>query len=86
VICLALLVFCLVERQVRKAIAPERTMIGLFPERRPARPTGRMIFAALASMRLIPATRGSPPVVPRPNDVQLRLLRLLDVDPTAYLH
>jgi transposase len=86
VICLALLVFCLVERQVRKAIEPERTMLGLYPERRPARPTARMIFAALASMRLIPAARGAPPIVPRPNDVQLRLHRLLDIDPTAHLH
>lgn len=86
VICLALLVFCLVERQVREAIEPERTMLGLYPERRPARPTARMIFAALASMRLIPAARGAPPIVPRPNDVQLRLLRLLEVDPTARLH
>jgi transposase len=85
VVCLALLVFCLVERQVRTAIEPERTMRGLYPENRPARPTGHMIFAALASMRLIPRSRGAPPVVPRPNDVQLRLLRLLDVDPTADL-
>ena len=85
VICLALLIFCLIERQVRLAIAPERTMIGLYPERRPARPTGRTIFAALASMRLIPAARGRPPVIPRPNDTQLRLLQLLDVDPTAQI-
>jgi transposase len=86
VICLALLIFCLIERQVRQAIAPERTMIGLYPEHRPARPTGRTIFAALATMRLIPATRGQPPIIPRPNDTQLRLLELLDVDPTARLH
>ena len=86
VICLALLIFSLVERAVRHAIAPERTMRGLYPENRPARPTARMIFAALASMRLIPASRGAPPIVPRPNDVQLRLLRLLHVDPTARLH
>ncbi len=85
VICLALLVFSLVERQVRSAIAPERTMRGLYPENRPARPTARMIFAALASMRLIPASRGTPPVVPRPNDVQMQLLRMLHVDPTARL-
>jgi transposase len=86
IICLALLVFCLVEREVRRAIAPERTMLGLYPERRPARPTGRMIFAALATMRLLPASRGAPPTIPRPNDVQLRLLTLLHVDPTARLH
>jgi transposase len=86
VICLALLIFCLIERQIRKAILPERTMIGLYPERRAARPTGRTIFAALASMRLIPATRGQPPIIPRPNAIQLRLLELLDVDPTTRLH
>lgn len=85
VICVALLIFCLIERQVRIAIAPERTMIGLYPERRPARPTARNIFAALARMRLIPATGRRPPIVPRPNDIQLRLLRLLKVDPTARL-
>ncbi|MGH9188650.1 MAG: IS1634 family transposase [Acidimicrobiales bacterium] len=83
VVCLALLIFSLVERAVRHAIAPEITMLGLYPERRPARPTGRTIFAALATMRLIPSARGEPAVVPRPNGVQLRLLRLLDVDPTA---
>lgn len=82
VICLALLIFSLIEREVRAAIAPERTMHGLYPENRPARPTGRTILAALASMRLIPASRDAPPVVPRPNDIQLRLLRLLDIDPT----
>lgn len=85
IICLALLVYSLVEREVRNAIAPERTMRGLYPENRPARPTARMIFAALASMRLTPTSRGAPPIVPRPNDVQLRLLRLLNVDPTARL-
>jgi transposase len=85
VICLALLIFSLIEREVRRAIAPERTMRGLYPENRPARPTGRMILGALASMRLIPASRGAPPAVPQPNDVQLRLLRLLDIDPTAHL-
>ncbi|MBA3852212.1 MAG: IS1634 family transposase [Chloroflexi bacterium] len=86
VICLALLIFSLVERAVRQAIAPERTMVGLYPEHRPARPTGRMIFAALSSMRLVPAARGAPPSVPRPREVQLELLRLLDVDPTARLY
>jgi transposase len=86
VICLALLVFCLVERQVRIGIAPETTMVGLHPDRRAARPTGRAIFGALVTMRLIPATRAGPAVVARPNDVQLRLLVLLDVDPTIHLH
>ncbi len=85
VICLALLIFSLIEREVRTAIAPETTMLGLYPERRPARPTGRMILAALATMRLIPASRGTPPHVPHPNTTQLHLLQLLGVDPTAHL-
>lgn len=85
VICLALLIFSLIEREVRRAIAPEKTMLGLYPERRPARPTGRMILAALATMRLTPASRGTPPAVPHPNTTQLHLLQLLDIDPTTHL-
>ena len=83
VICLALLVFCLVERAVRIAIGPATTMIGLYPERRAMKPTGRLVFAALAGMRLIPATPSGPALIPRPSDVQLHLLHLLDVDPLA---
>ena len=83
VICLALLVFCLVERAVRLAISPAATMIGLYPERRAMKPTGRLVFAALAGMRLLPATPTSPAVIPRPSDIQLHLLSLLGVDPLA---
>ena len=60
VICLALLVFCLIERQVRTQIAPQTKMPGLYAGR-PARPTGWLIFLALAGMRLIPATVISQP-------------------------
>lgn len=84
VICLALLIFCLVEREVRSQIAPETTMVGIYPENRAVKPTGRLIFAALAGMRLIPATTTSPPVVPKPTDTQLRLLDLLHVDPRIH--
>ena len=45
VICLALLIFCLIERQVRTAIAPHTTLGGLYAGR-PAEPTGRLIFQA----------------------------------------
>ncbi|WP_245848245.1 IS1634 family transposase [Lentzea kentuckyensis] len=45
VICLALLIFCLIERQTRLAIAPQTTLDGLYVER-PAKPTGRLIFEA----------------------------------------
>ncbi len=81
VICLALLIFCLIERQVRQAIAPHTTLEGLYVGR-PAKPTGRLIFEALARLRLIPATGGQPPGIPQPPPLQLKLLDLLDVDPT----
>lgn len=83
VICLALLVFCLVEREVRNGIAPEKKMTGIYPENRPMKPTGRLIFAALAGIRLIPATATGPPVIPRPTETELRLLQLLGTDPRA---
>ena len=81
VICLALLIFCLIERQVRTAIAPETTLEGLYAGR-PAKPTGRLIFQALAPLRLIPAAAGHPPGIPQPQPLQARLLDLLGVDPT----
>jgi hypothetical protein len=81
VICLALLIFCLVERQVRRAIAPDLTLDGLYVGQ-PAKPTGRLIFQALARLRLIPASGHDPPVIPQPPPLQARLLELLDVDPT----
>jgi transposase len=81
VICLALLIFCLIERQVRQAIAPHTTLDGLYVGR-PAKPTGRLIFETLARLRLIPAVNGQPPGIPQPPPLQARLLALLDVDPT----
>jgi len=82
VICLALLIFCLVERQVRLAIAPELTMTG-FPGRPKARPTGRLIFAALSRLVLVPACATGPPVVPAPPALAGRILELLEIDPTT---
>jgi transposase len=81
VICLALLIFCLVERQVRRAIAPDLTLPGLYVGQ-PAKPTGRLIFQALAGLRLIPASGHDPPIIPQPPPLQAHLLQLLDVDPT----
>src|SRR5512132_215476 len=81
VICLALLIFCLVERQVRRAIAPDLTLQGLYVGQ-PAKPTGRLVFEALAHLRLIPASGNDPPIIPQPQPLQARLLQLLDVDPT----
>jgi transposase len=81
VICLALLIFCLVEREVRRAIAPAVLLPGLYVGQ-PAKPTGRLIFEALARLRLIPASGHDPPIIPQPPPLQARLLHLLDVDPT----
>ena len=80
-ICLALLVFCLIERAVRLAIAPAITVDGL-QAGRPAKPTGQLILRALAGLRLIPASAGQPAIIPQPGPLQARLLDLLDVDPT----
>ena len=82
VICLALLIFCLVERQVRNALRPHGEMMTGLPGygRTPARPTGRTIFQALAGLRLIPAHDGNPALIPKPAGIQAHLLDLLDVD------
>jgi hypothetical protein len=81
VICLALLVFCLVERQVRQAIAPADKLDGLWAHRS-AKPTGRLLFTALARLRLLPASGTDPPIIPRPPPLQARILELLEVDAT----
>jgi transposase len=81
VISLALLIFCLIEREARRNLAPATKIDGLY-NRQPARPTGRLILTALASLQLIPATATSPAQITRPTTVQARLLQLLGVDPT----
>ena len=82
VICLALLIFCLVERQVRQALAPHGEMMTGLPGYgpAPARPTGKTIFRALADLRLIPAHDGNPATIPKPAGVQAQLLDLLKID------
>ncbi|HUY50400.1 MAG TPA: hypothetical protein VMV92_32620 [Streptosporangiaceae bacterium] len=84
VISLALLVFCLIEREARRNLAPETKIDGLY-NRQPARPAGRLILTTLASLRLIPATATTPAQITRPGPVQARLLELLGVDPARPL-
>ena len=81
VICLALLIFSLVERALRLALAPALVLAGLYAGR-PTKPTGRLIFTALSRLRLIPATTHSPAVIPEPPPLQANILHLLGVDPT----
>jgi transposase len=80
VICLALLVYCLVERQARRNLAPAAKLNGLYAER-PAKPTAGLIFTALAALRLRTATSDGTPEIAQPDALQLRLLHLLDIDP-----
>ena len=80
VICLALLIFSLVERAVRLAISPALQLAALWAGRA-AKPTGRLIFGALSRLRLIPATKTTAVVIPEPPPLHARLLELLDVDP-----
>jgi transposase len=83
VICLALLIFCLVEREVRRNLAPDYELTGFYVnDNRARRPTGRLIFHALGDLRLIPGRRGEPAIIPTPGLVQRDLLKLLNVDPT----
>ena len=70
-----------IEREARRNLAPQTKVDGLY-NRQPARPTGRLILTALASLRLIPATATTPAQITRPTPVQARLLKLLGVDPT----
>ncbi len=82
VICLALLIFCLMERQVRRSLAEqgETKVAGLYAGR-PAIPTGRLILGALATMKIIPGAGHGLPIIPQPTPLQLRLLDLLGIDP-----
>jgi hypothetical protein len=79
VICLALLVFCLIGRQIRQALDSEQTMRGLHPDNRP---TGRMIFCQLSSLTLRPGSVTDAPVILINRGVQAHLLELLGVDET----
>ncbi len=81
VICLALLIFCLVERAVRLAISPAVKLAGLWAGR-DAKPTGQLIFAAVSRLRLLPATATSGPVIPEPPPLPARILALLNIDAT----
>jgi hypothetical protein len=82
VICLALLIFAVIERQVRQALTEQgQTKIEGLYAGRPAIPTGRLILQALATMKIIAGAGQDPPIIPQPTPLQLRLPDLLDIDP-----
>ena len=85
VICLALLIFTLIEREVRLRLADQdqTDMAGFYAfDNRAVRPTARLILQALHDLRLIPAHHRQPPKIPQPGWLQAQLLTLLNVDPT----
>jgi hypothetical protein len=79
VVCLALLIFCLIEREARRNLAPATKIDGLYAGR-PAKPTASLIFTTLATLRLRHANDGTPEV-PEPTPLQKRVLDLLKIDP-----
>ena len=80
VICMALLIYCLAERQARRNLAPALRLDGLYACR-PAKPTASLIFTTLATLRLRAGADGRPPQIPQPDLLQQRLLDLLEIDP-----
>jgi transposase len=82
VICLALLVFCLIERQVRRALGGEQKMRGLYPGNQAVRPTGRMILYHLSDLRLRVGNATDPPTIVISRGIQLHILDLLGLEPT----
>lgn len=79
VICLALLIYCLTEREARRNLAPAIKLDGLYAGRA-ARPTANLIFTALAPLRLRTSADGTPEI-PEPDPIQKRVLHLLKIDP-----
>lgn len=85
VLMLALLVYSLIERQVRRALqreaSPDGKMTGLYPDNRRERPTARMIFYHLGELDLATGPGSDPPqIVHLTRGVQLHLLDLLGID------
>ena len=79
VICLALLIYCLIEREARRNLAPAVKLDGIYAGRA-AKPTASLIFAALSSLRLRTGADGQPEI-PQPDPVQRRVLDILKIDP-----
>jgi len=79
VICLALLIYCLAEREARRNLAPATKLDGLYAGRA-AKPTASLIFTTLAPLRLRTTPSGTPEI-PEPDPIQKQILHLLKIDP-----
>jgi transposase len=87
VLMLALLVYSLIERQVRRALeregSPDGKMTGLYPDNRRERPTARMIFYHLGELDLATGPGNDPSqLLHITRGVQLHLLDLLEISLT----
>ena len=74
---LALVVFGLIESDLRNALGPDEQLEGLLPEGRAARPTGRNILAAFQGLGLTYGPDGI--ALDRLTRTQRRILELLEV-------
>ncbi len=80
VICLALLVFCLIEREVRRALGSDGKMAGLYPDNRRVAPTARMILYTLSALDLRIGNIMDPPTVLFAQGIHVHLLELLGIE------
>ncbi|MFJ9445451.1 hypothetical protein ACIRRH_26830 [Kitasatospora sp. NPDC101235] len=69
-------------RMYRRALGPEQTMAGLYPDNRRVRPTGRMVLYHLGELNLRIGNLTDPPTVQITRGVQLHLLELLGIEIT----
>jgi transposase len=79
IIGLALLIYGLIETDLRHAIGPDQHLPGLLPEGRAARPTGRNTPAAFQGLGLTYTPHGLR--LDRLTTTQRRILNLLNIDP-----
>ncbi|MDQ3273863.1 MAG: transposase [Actinomycetota bacterium] len=77
VVGIALLIFGLLETDLRHRLTPDTHLPGLLPEHRAAKPTGRNILAAFPGLGLTYTTTG--PVLDPLTRTQRRILALLDI-------
>jgi hypothetical protein len=77
VVGIALLIFGLLEADLRARLHPAQTIPGLLAEGRTAKPTGRNILAAFDGLGLTYTTQG--PLLDRLSPTQRRILALLDI-------
>jgi transposase len=80
IIGIALLIFGLIESQLRQALAADgQKLLALLPEERLAKPTGRNILAAFQGLGITYTTSG--PRLDRLTPTQKRILELLEIQP-----